>query len=374
MGYMFTMNLAVATQTSPRDDLRYRGNMHAIALQHDVRIQPVWSIAMGYNISAKAAGSNMKLSTFDRPTLLYPLNGGDWVGHYYHYLFGYLMPIVLHFPSRTEQIGVLSVGHLDHVTTDVFGDDIRILPLSTSDQRKIISSRKKISKTLRFLPFKKPIRKILVKSFLHSLLKDYDINGVIILDSYDNPLLYQTCRLKNFRSLVLDCLSSKLDQLKQGHSGNNVVLIERGEPGEQYLALGQTAGKQRRSIPNIKCLCNQLSKCCNVGKYKLEEMTFPAQVALFSEADVIVAQHGAALSNIVWMRPDSLVLEVIPAQQAQGKSQSEFFSSLAAAMGVQHRYIFQHDNHASLTKDQMAEIETAILHYLANDASRVRNG
>ncbi|MGI9514998.1 MAG: glycosyltransferase family 61 protein, partial [Anderseniella sp.] len=254
-------------------------------------------------VSILAVEKKMKACKPERPILLYPLNGGDWVGHYYHYLFGYLLPIALYPHRKTGQTCVLSVGHLDHITRDIFGDDVRVVSIQISVQSRIIGLRNRLSSTLRFVPFRRPVRKLLLRVFLSSLLKEHDLKAIKILDAYDNPLHHSADRLTRFRSVVLDRLASKLDQLSTLQYRQDVVVIERGEPGEQFVAIGQTAGKQRRSIPNINSLCQRLSKTCSVGKHCLEDMEFAAQITLFSGAKVVVAQHGAALSNIVWMRP-----------------------------------------------------------------------
>lgn len=306
----------------------------------------------------------MKACKPERPILLYPLNGGDWVGHYYHYLFGYLLPIALYPHRKTGQTCVLSVGHLDHITRDIFGDDVRVVSIQISVQSRIIGLRNRLSSTLRFVPFRRPVRKLLLRVFLSSLLKEHDLKAIKILDAYDNPLHHSADRLTRFRSVVLDRLASKLDQLSTLQYRQDVVVIERGEPGEQFVAIGQTAGKQRRSIPNINSLCQRLSKTCSVGKHCLEDMEFAAQITLFSGAKVVVAQHGAALSNIVWMRPGSLVLEVIPPEKVPNTPQKEFFSSIATQMGVHHHYILQHGDHADLTEVQLAEIEMLVTGHL----------
>jgi capsular polysaccharide biosynthesis protein len=42
----------------------------------------------------------------------------------------------------------------------------------------------------------------------------------------------------------------------------------------------------------------------------LEEMSLVDQIALFSEAEAIVAPHGAGLTNLVWCAPKTKVLEI----------------------------------------------------------------
>lgn len=44
-------------------------------------------------------------------------------------------------------------------------------------------------------------------------------------------------------------------------------------------------------------------------KVILEDLSFADQVQIFASADVIVSPHGAGLSNLVFCRPDTKVLE-----------------------------------------------------------------
>jgi capsular polysaccharide biosynthesis protein len=43
---------------------------------------------------------------------------------------------------------------------------------------------------------------------------------------------------------------------------------------------------------------------------ELEEMSLSAQIELFSEAEAVIAPHGAGLTNLVWCAPRTRVLEI----------------------------------------------------------------
>jgi capsular polysaccharide biosynthesis protein len=43
---------------------------------------------------------------------------------------------------------------------------------------------------------------------------------------------------------------------------------------------------------------------------ELEEMSLRAQIELFSEAEAVVAPHGAGLTNLIWCTPQTRVLEI----------------------------------------------------------------
>ena len=46
------------------------------------------------------------------------------------------------------------------------------------------------------------------------------------------------------------------------------------------------------------------------ARIELEEMSLSAQIALFSEAEAVVAPHGAGLTNLIWCAPQTKILEV----------------------------------------------------------------
>jgi capsular polysaccharide biosynthesis protein len=45
---------------------------------------------------------------------------------------------------------------------------------------------------------------------------------------------------------------------------------------------------------------------------ELETLTLAQQVDLFAKADVVLAEHGAGLANIAFMRPGAQVIEAFP--------------------------------------------------------------
>jgi hypothetical protein len=87
-----------------------------------------------------------------------------------------------------------------------------------------------------------------------------------------------------------------------------VILIERGrsKPG---------SGAHRRFLPNHRTLESKLSDFFGpiFKNVVLEGLTIDEQVSLFLNAEIVMAQHGAGLCNIVWMnKPQSLIIEFPP--------------------------------------------------------------
>jgi hypothetical protein len=66
---------------------------------------------------------------------------------------------------------------------------------------------------------------------------------------------------------------------------------------------------------------------------ELELLSWPEQIALFSDAEVVVAPHGAALANIVFCQPSALLAEI-----STRTGYRDYYLRLAASSGV--RYCF----------------------------------
>ena len=88
-----------------------------------------------------------------------------------------------------------------------------------------------------------------------------------------------------------------------------------------------------RHIVNEKAVLQAL-KPLNVEPLVLENNSFARQVDLFGAARVVIAPHGAGLTNMLWMRPGSRVIEVRREQDAHNNC----YFTLAAALGLDYRY------------------------------------
>jgi capsular polysaccharide biosynthesis protein len=69
--------------------------------------------------------------------------------------------------------------------------------------------------------------------------------------------------------------------------------------------------------------------------FSLETLSFREQVILLSQAKFLIGQHGAGLTNLLFMKNNSFVLEL----KTEGDSQNLCYFSLASAMNV--NYLFQ---------------------------------
>jgi capsular polysaccharide biosynthesis protein len=70
-----------------------------------------------------------------------------------------------------------------------------------------------------------------------------------------------------------------------------------------------------------------------------EKLSLDDQVMLFAGADVIVAEFGAAMANVVFCRPGVKIVEIIPEGQFDTWS-----ANLCAAYELEHVVLFQPNN------------------------------
>jgi capsular polysaccharide biosynthesis protein len=67
---------------------------------------------------------------------------------------------------------------------------------------------------------------------------------------------------------------------------------------------------------------------------EIESLSWPEQVALFSNAEVILAPHGAALVNVAFGEPETLIAEI-----GTRAGYKEFYLRLAASAGLRYRFV-----------------------------------
>ena len=295
----------------------------------------------------------------DQSILLFPMNDGG-AGHFYHYMLGYLMPIAISPDRVPGRVSVVSVGLLDRITREVFADEMEIVQQPTIAAQDYPKLRDRLKKIFRGSFLKRLVIRPIVKLSMSRALKAYNPGRLVMLDAFDSPLRYQFERISVFRDFVETRLADRIETLKKSASKPYVLLIDRAPPHSHYAEVGRTSGSQRRSLPNINSLCEFLNKHRKAEIFHLEDTDLALQIAVFSEAKVVIAQHGAALTNIVWMRPGSLVIEIIPPNKVPRYPRQEFFSHLAAEMNVRHQYILQDHEHAELTLSQMKQIESSL--------------
>lgn len=101
-----------------------------------------------------------------------------------------------------------------------------------------------------------------------------------------------------------------------GGDTNKILLIERLPPDEYFFtkAKVQGGGAAWRSLKNHAEVCSTLESMVQAPfefhNLQLEKMSFEDQIDYFGRARVVIAQHGAGLTNCLWMRRNADVVEL----------------------------------------------------------------
>ena len=246
--------------------------------------------------------------------------------HYYHFFFGIFIPLLDFF--RTE----------NHI---VFGKNLEYL----------IETCGPFDTFFKLLPCK-------VTPISHSVFLKAEealCLNEILLKGYDGTKYYDKNTFEGARSFFCKIHESSLRSSELNYSKywsdthKKILVVSRGRPLEFYSQIGRTSGNLRRSIPNINQLENSLE---NVVLIELEGMSLINQVNLFSNADIIIAQHGAALSNIVWCKRKAIIIEIIPNK----KRKKGHFRRLSKIICLKYFEVIQDGDHSIIDTEEIKKI------------------
>lgn len=229
---------------------------------------------------------------------LVPNQWSGSVQQYYHFLLGYLAPI-LRWVDKT--------GHHNITVRDCGPMNRWFDAVLTSEDVDIMQ----------------------VGHFLHVFAGK--LQPCVVLRGMDFPDEFDGRQLQEFQRLVLRRLGIDREET----SRTTVITRETTDPfyssAESEIDL---AGAARRSTPNLRAWVQSRSGDDSWRILDTTELPVRDQVDLFSSTRVLIGQHGAGLTNMVFMKPGGIVVEIQPPLPREAV---ETFTRLAAA--CQHRYI-----------------------------------
>lgn len=259
-------------------------------------------------------------------------NRAGSVEHYYHFILGFLLPLILRLKSApfSAPVCVRSCGPMDKILTEVFGTEITIGHKDAAPAARATG----------------PESAVLAP---HETLTGFDV-----------PEAYDARSILAARDGVLERLGLQAGPActelpREPH----IVLVRRLPSPEFYLSAQAEipgSGAERRSIPNMHALQARLAaEFASVSLVALEYMSLRAQAMLFGCADIIIAQHGAALTNLLWCRPGTRVIEIMPREALHQTERSgrDYFGSLARLSGLRHMRLLQDGRHARVDPDEL---------------------
>jgi hypothetical protein len=258
-------------------------------------------------------------------------NRSGSVEHYYHFLLGYLIPLVewysLIAPRSDLRLCAQSCAIMDHLTLELNIPGLEIVP------------KESLSIAVNILP-----------------TCDSGQTQVIKLQGFDHSAHYCGQRMSKAAGTIHRMLAREVDKCRseifQNGDASPVVMIERCQPDQFYLSGAAEipkSGSQRRSILNYADLVRALvSAGANVISVSLEGKSLAWQIALFQGADCIIAQHGAALANLVFCPPGTTLIEIMPRDLDARFHDKECFSNLSRELGIPHRILLQEGSHSAV--------------------------
>jgi hypothetical protein len=247
------------------------------------------------------------------------------VQHYYHFLLGMLVPLVLRLeaqdPLDPAVFVVRSCGPLDRHLRAIEPAHLVIVDPETHEAMKSDPARSAGS------------------SIVYEELQGHDdASG----RAYD-------------RSILTDAAAAIRRRLGEDIP-RHPVGVELARPGPRVLFIGRsvdpfydtaeaeirTSGAQRRSIPNFVDVSAALQQVFpDLQTLTLEQLSLAQQIACFETTDLVIAQHGAALANLLFSRPATKVPEILPPVRPVN-----CFGGLALTLGLGYRCLVQTGPHA----------------------------
>jgi len=258
------------------------------------------------------------------------------VEHYYHFLLGFLVPLI-HWYYSTEahrscpRIFIRSCALLDSIIFEIELEGIVVL---NRELHKSLESEQEY--------------------------EGYFLEH-IILDGYDHPTRYSNEVFEHVKSRIESLFFLKMDKLVKMATqpkSEKILIINRSTPNYYYSSDKseiKTAGTDRRSIPNFDEIIGLLPKESTISTI-MEGKTLREQFLLFSNAKVVVAQHGAALANIIFCRADTRVIEIIPQDLPQSLLSTDYFGELAKRLHLKYVYVRQSSRHSNVDAGEIVSI------------------
>jgi hypothetical protein len=267
------------------------------------------------------------------------------VEHYYHFLLGFLVPLVnwyhTHDGAAYPAILVRSCAVLDPLIHELGLPNLVVLDKEV--HRSLIDQPNWDGRPMQYLH----------------------------LEGYDNELLFASEIFVNAAQYIKKRLGipDSLTQTADGHDLPAIVVIGRKPPNPFYLTAKSekhNAGSMRRSIPNLTEIAEALHPLGELHLIYLEDHTFKEQIQWFMRADVIVAQHGAALASLIFCRKGTAIVEILPPNRVDllrllknivrellginthrgWKVYKTLFFSLSRTLHLRYYYILQKDDHS----------------------------
>jgi len=234
-------------------------------------------------------------------TFVVPRNRCGSIEHYFHFLFGYLIPFVNNVSPSDETYAFADCGPLmNEILADIVG-------FKTTTQIGIDSCDKKIC---------------------------FQGHDDVCFTKFD----IQLTRMKFF------------DVFQPRTFDKKVLVVDRAKPHVFYETRAEIkeSGSCRRSVPNMTDVFSEIKQVFkNADLVFLEGMPLKDQMELFSNSSCVVMQHGAAMANLIWCEKGASVVEI------RSDLTVDYFKKMVGMAGLNHVRIKQDHDHACVSPKEV---------------------
>lgn len=264
-------------------------------------------------------------------------NHGGSVEHYYHFLIGFFVPVVLAREAVAGEGGVRRIYIRSCAIMDTVMRAAAYPELVILDKDEHQAMRERLAETGGLSDDGVPVRLM-------------SVEGYDSPDKYDRDVFTRVSAGLHRRLAAMVRQEEITIAARFPRTGPKVVLIDRAPPDAFYESDAceiKTAGRQRRSVPNFAALEAAVrSRHPNTITETLEGKSLFYQMALFRHADIIVAQHGAAMGNLIWGREECHLVEIMPQDMPELILNVDYFGNLARCLGQTCVKIEQEHSHS----------------------------
>ena len=229
------------------------------------------------------------------------------ITHYFHFIYAVFIPIIIRYIELSK-----SNKKITFIINDNLGPffrillqlpiDIKLKPFFRVDN---ITVNKEFLIPLDIHPTRKNKNLLLVKKKLADF---FDYNKFQIINNWiKKEIVLNNLTIFSIKYDIV-IIERKIDVSYQSY----ITLIKDEQNTTKKMSA--TVGSERRSIINHKEFVESIKKYFPKKKIlniSLEYLPLFEQYNLFNNAKIIIAQHGAALANIIFMKSNSLIIEIM---------------------------------------------------------------
>jgi hypothetical protein len=112
------------------------------------------------------------------------------------------------------------------------------------------------------------------------------------------------------------------------------------EIAHDFYQWPKTSGSERRKIANLSEVQETLSASFGIRSIDFFKVTPREAIKLVSAAPIFIAQKGAALMNMAFLREGGLVVEILPLRYLVSGNRN-LYRKFAAALGLKYERVWQ---------------------------------